>query len=114
MNFCNFSKVIPFRSTRDSNVLAWWKKNKNENVQIIPNYNSCNSHSFRHKVYNNIIFKYPRMRLPVSVFQKKIKILQKYVAESKYYRGNNKHGEKTSLWKAFHYKTGNNYPKEPG
>lgn len=31
------------------------------------------------------------MQLCVSVFQKKIKILQKYVAESKYYRGHNKH-----------------------
>uniref|UniRef100_A0A8W8NVC7 Uncharacterized protein n=1 Tax=Magallana gigas TaxID=29159 RepID=A0A8W8NVC7_MAGGI len=41
------------------------------------------------------------MQLPVSVFEKKIKILQKYVAESKYYRGNNKHGEKTKFVESF-------------
>lgn len=61
---------------------------------------------FAIKCTNNIIFKYPRMRLPVSVFQKKIKILQKYVAESKYYRGNNKHGEKQVCGKLFITKLG--------
>lgn len=47
------------------------------------------------------MFKYPRMQLPVSVFENKIKILQKYVAESKYYRGNNKHGEKAKFVESF-------------
>lgn len=33
--------------------------------------------------------------------ERKLKILQKYVAESKYYRGNNKHGEKTKFVESF-------------
>ena len=108
MNFCNFAKIILARTTKDSNAIAWWEKknkenenNSNENNKIISNYNCCLSSSFRHKIYNNIMFRYPKMQIAASVFQKRIKNLQKYVAESKYYKGNNKNGEKTRFVNSF-------------
>lgn len=105
MNFCNFAKVILARTTRDSNAFAWWEKrnneNNNENSKIVSKYNKGTTSSFRHKFYNNIMHRYPKMHISVSVFQKRIKNLQKYVVESKYFKGNNKNGEKTKFVNSF-------------
>ena len=108
MNFCNFAKIILARTTKDSNAIAWWEKknkenenNSNENNKIISNYNCCLSSSFRHKIYNKIMFRYPKIQIAASVFQKIIKNFQKYVAASKYYKGNNKNGEKTRFVNSF-------------
>lgn len=65
MNLCNFAKVIISRCTKDASTINWW------------NENACSSDQISFEKYK---YKLPR--------------IQKYITNSKYWKNNNKNGEK--------------------
>nr|XP_022316815.1 uncharacterized protein LOC111120391 [Crassostrea virginica] len=103
MDFCNFAKVIIARYTKDKNALTLWeKKQKNEDVtQILFNSNCRNSNDLRYNIYNQIMYRFPKMHVSPSIFYKRLPRLQSYVTEAKYYKANNKNGERKKFVEYF-------------
>lgn len=90
MNYCNFAKVIIARSTKDKNLLTWWEnheKNDADAGEISINWNCRNSNDVRYNMYHQIMHRFPKMYVPLSVFVSVLcnwcKILQKEQQEWK-------------------------------
>lgn len=108
MDFCNFAKVIIARSSKDKNTLAWWENQQNNEPfsPIAFNQNCRNSNDLRYNIYNQIMYRFPKMHVSPSIFYKRLPRIQKYVTESKYYQINNKNGERKKFVDFFPFKTG--------
>lgn len=104
MNYCNFAKVIIARSTKDKNLLTWWEnheKNDADAGEISINRNCRNSNDVRYNMYHQIMHRFPKMYVPLSVFKKRLPRIQNYVTDAKYYKKNNMNGERKQFVEFF-------------
>lgn len=104
MNYCNFAKVIIARSTKDNNLLTWWEnheKNDADAGEISINRNCRNSNDVRYNMYHQIMHRFPKMYVPLSVFKKRLPRIQNYVTDAKYYKKNNMNGERKQFVEFF-------------
>lgn len=98
MNFCNFAKVIIGRSSKDPDNIQWWSSKNASILESVTNKKSSNvSASFIYHFYNNIMNKYPKMHLPYDKFVRQLPRVQNYIRDSKYWKNNNKCGEKKNF-----------------
>lgn len=99
MNFCNFSKVLISRSTKDKSAIELFNSEDDvatkEKEKNKPQYNTSLTLLHRHENYNIFMHRYPKMQLKsYEVFRKKVVKLQDYTTKNKYYVNFNKNGER--------------------
>ena len=102
MNNCNFAKVILARATKDSNIVKWWNGDDSTRPNLSkPKYDNTISNSIRWNVFKKIMVKYPKMSLQYDQFTHDIPAIQRYIQGVKYYKHNNKKGERKQFIQYF-------------
>ena len=97
MNLCNFAKVIISRCTKDASTINWWNENacSSDDLKLdIPAHSQLITTQTRHTLYHTFMEKYPKMQISFEKFKYKLPRIQKYITNSKYWKNNNKNGEK--------------------
>ncbi|CAG2238828.1 unnamed protein product [Mytilus edulis] len=102
MNICNFVKTIITRATKDLSAIEAHRENK-ENKHA-PKYTNHLSIMERYKNYQNFMSKYPKMNVDFKEFGIKLKRLQKYVTDKKYWQNSNKDGQQNKFIEHFSLK----------
>ena len=97
MNLCNFAKVIISRCTKDASTIHWWNDNacSSDDLKLdIPAHSQLITTQTRHALYHKFMEKYPKMQISFEKFKYTLPRIQKYITNSKYWKNNNKNGEK--------------------
>ncbi|CAG2215737.1 unnamed protein product [Mytilus edulis] len=98
MNLCNYAKVILARSTKEPETLKWWNDQPNKENKIlvhVPNHSQNINVRARYENYHAFMHSYPKMHIPLQEFKSRIPRLQNYLSNAKYWKNNNKTGEKS-------------------
>ena len=89
------------RATKDSSTItAWYEKRENKQP---PKYVTNMTLTQRFQIYSSFMSNYSKMQMTLANFQAKLPILQKYLTQNKYWKNQNKQGQKSQFMEHFSF-----------
>lgn len=103
MNFCKFAKLIIARTSKDPKSLEWLQSLDKEKTSLptLTNFSNLTTVSQKNEFYMKIMQRYPKMYISAKSFSTNLPRLQNYITQSKYWKNDNKHEEKSQFIKMF-------------
>lgn len=105
MNYCNFAKVFQARTSKDRNVLEWKENGMVTDYPTAPKYvtNLCDQQRLEN--YISLISKFPKLHMPFSTFRLKLRRVQDFVTNKKYFKNGNNNKERETFTQHFSFST---------